>query len=136
MTITKTKISKTFLVTYLEGFSYYSSKGSDASRYLLGRTISAAGLRCVCVSVWEVGGGGPTDAPLWVQDKTLVGSRLLNTGSSKDLLLWNHLLLIKIYPLKPIMKLIQLIFFSKMLPKFKFEVNFSPWKPCIFAHYL
>ena len=37
--------------------------------------------------------------------------------SSKVLILWNILLFIKIYPSQPVMKLIQYIFFSKILPK-------------------
>ena len=45
-------------------------------------------------------------------------------GSSKDLVLWNHLLLIKIYPSQPVMKLVQHIFF-KIRPKFEFEVSLS-----------
>ena len=49
------------------------------------------------------------------------GSKL--TRSLMDLVPWNHLLLIEIPP-EPVMKLIQHIF-SKILPKFKFEVNFS-----------
>ena len=38
----------------------------------------------------------------------------------KDLVLWNHLLLIKVYPPKPLMKLIQYLF-SKIVPNFRFE---------------
>ena len=44
-------------------------------------------------------------------------------GSSKDLVLKNHLLLIKIYLPQPVMKLIQHIFF-KILSKFELKVNF------------
>ena len=44
--------------------------------------------------------------------------------SLKDLVLWNHLLLIKIYPPQTVMKLIQHLF-SKILPNFEFEENFS-----------
>ena len=43
--------------------------------------------------------------------------------SSKEFLLWNHKLLIKIYPPQPVMKLSQHIF-SKILPKLEFKVNF------------
>ena len=45
-------------------------------------------------------------------------------GSSKDLVLWNQLLLIKMYSPQPVMKLIQHIF-SKILPKFEFEIIFG-----------
>ena len=41
-----------------------------------------------------------------------------------QIILWNHLLLIKIYPWYPVMKLIN-IFFSKILPKFMFDINFG-----------
>ena len=43
--------------------------------------------------------------------------------SSKDLVMWNHKLLIKIYPPQPAMKLIQHMF-SKTLSKLEFKVNF------------
>ena len=33
-------------------------------------------------------------------------------GSSKDLVLWNHLFLVKIYPMQPVIKLIQHSFFQ------------------------
>ena len=36
-------------------------------------------------------------------------------GSSKGLVLWNHLLLIKMYPSQPVMKLVQHIFFKSDL---------------------
>ena len=45
-------------------------------------------------------------------------------GNSKDLILWNHLLLIEIYPPQPVMK-ITLRIFSKILPILEFQVNFS-----------
>ena len=49
--------------------------------------------------------------------------------SSKDLVLWNHLLLIKLYLPQPVMELIQSLF-SKIVG------FFSLWKPCIFTNYL
>ena len=61
--------------------------------------------------------------------------------SPKELLLWNRLPLIKIYTPQPVMKVIQHIFFSKILPKSKLQVNFSVryfnlWRQCAFANYL
>ena len=88
---------------------------SDVCRDFFGRPISAGRF------VWGPGGKAP--------------------GSSKDLLLWNHLLFIEIYPPQPVMKLIQRIF-SKILRKFEFEVNFrivrflNSWRPCLLTNYL
>ena len=47
--------------------------------------------------------------------------------SSKELILWNHKLLIKIFPPQPIMKVIQHIF-PKILPKLEFKVNLKKKK--------
>ena len=58
------------------------------------------------------------------------GSKL--SRSLTDLSLWKHLLLIEIPP-EPVMKLIQHIF-SKILPKFKFEVNLSIQSYASLAH--
>ena len=59
------------------------------------------------------GGGGLLWCPLMGPDQDLVGTRWQSSripGSSKDLVLWNYLLLIKIYPPQPVMKVIQRIF--------------------------
>ena len=65
------------------------------------------------------------NAPLWSGAKPWWRPGSKDPRSFKDLVLWNHLLLIKIYPPQPVMKLIQHVFFSKILSKFEFEVNFN-----------
>ena len=76
------------------------------------------------ISAGGLGGVGDCDAPLWVYAKLWLGPGGKAPGNSKDLVLWNHFLLIKIYPPQPVMKLIQ-HFFSKILLKLELEVNFS-----------
>ena len=73
--------------------------------------------------VWE----GGCSVPLWVQGKAQVGTRWQNSRKLHGFSTLNHLLLIKIYPSQPVMKLIQRIFFffSEILRKFEFQVNFS-----------
>ena len=56
--------------------------------------------------------GDDRGAPLWVQGKVLVGTRQQNSWKLQGSKLWNQLLLIKIYPPQPVMKLIQ--HFSKI----------------------
>ena len=59
------------------------------------------------------GGGGLLWCFLMGPDQNLMGTRRQSSripGSSKDLVLWNYLLLIKIYPPPPVMKVIQRIF--------------------------
>ena len=54
------------------------------------------------------------DTPDWSRTKPWWGTRVGKVPViSKNLVLWNHLLLIKIYPPQPLMKLIQSLFFQK-----------------------
>ena len=65
------------------------------------------------ISAESVGAGGLLWCPLMGPDQDLVGTRRQSSripGSSKDSVLWNYLLLIKIYPPQPVMKVIQCIF--------------------------
>ena len=62
-------------------------------------------------SLWRPNSKGGLMPPLWVQGKSLVGRPGTKApGSSKNLVLWNHLLLIKIYPPKPVLRLVQHIY--------------------------
>ena len=80
--------------------------------------------------IWERGwAGGALSYPLMGPGQSPdddKAAKLPETPiSSKDLVLWNHKLLIKIYPPQPVIKLIQHIF-SKILPKiFKSKKNSS-----------
>ena len=95
---------------------------SDISRDFLWRLISAEGF------------GGGCNTPVWVQDKA--------PKCSKDLFLWHHLLLIKIYPPQPVMKLIQYFFFQKFCLNSSLKqlqhtiVCFfnNPWRLCVFTN--
>ena len=78
---------------------------SDIFRDFLWRLISAEGLEWDC------------NTPLWVQGRVLLGSSDKALGSSKNVMLWNYLILIKIHPAHLVMKPIQYIF-SKI---FKFQ---------------
>ena len=68
----------------------------------LGRSISTGGLGWMWYALID-----PEQSP--GEDRKL-------QGGFKDLVLWNNLLLIKIYPPRPVMKLIQRIFFQKPCP--------------------
>ena len=46
-------------------------------------------------------------------------------GGSKDLVLWDHLLLIKIYPQQPVMKLIEQFFFLPTFAWLEFEFLYT-----------
>ena len=70
--------------------------------------------------VWE----GAVMPPYGSRPKPWWGPGGKAPGNSKDLILWNHLLLIEIYPPQPVMKITQRIF-SKILPILEFQVNFS-----------
>ena len=69
-------------------------------------------------------GGDQFQLGIWGRVMQPYGSGSKTPGSFKDLVLWNNLLLIKIYPPQLVMELIPHIFF-KILPKFKFKINFS-----------
>ena len=60
----------------------------------------------------------------WVYAKLWLGPGGKAPGNSKDLVLWNHFLLIKIYSPQPVMKLIQ-HFFSKILPKLNTDLHWE-----------
>ena len=85
--------------------------------FFLGRTISVGDL------------GGALMLPHGSRAKPWWGTCVKAPRGPKDSILWNHLLLLKIYPQQPAMKLIHSVcvffFFLKILPKFKFEVNLS-----------
>ena len=61
-------------------------------------------------------------------------------GGSKDLVLWDHLLLIKIYPQQPVMKLIFADFclIGVWILVYSCILNyiFNLWRPCAFTNYL
>ena len=79
---------------------------SNVSRDFLGRPISAGGL--------ERRGEGAVLPRYGSRAKPWWGPGSKAPRSSNDLVLWNHLLLIKIYPPHPVMKLIQHIFFKNI----------------------
>ena len=75
-------------------------------------------------------GGGSVMLPCGFSAKPWWGPGSKTPRSSKDLVLWKYLLLIKICPPKPVMKLIHYIC-SKIFPKFELEVNFNIQYWCI-----
>ena len=88
-------------------FLAQANTSSDVSREYLGRPISAG-------VFWGGGRGGAVMPPYGSRAKPWWGPGGKATGSPKNLVLRNHLLLIKIYPSQPVMKLIQCIFFKNL----------------------